>query len=390
MRFDQVIDRRGTFCTQWDFVQDRFGVSGLLPFTISDTDFAVPDEVTSVLKERLEHPVFGYTRWNHDAFKNSVIYWYKHRLKTQISGDWTQYSPSVIYSISVLLQLMSSENSGIVLQTPAYDAFFKVIKENNRKVVENPLSYNKDRYDIDFADLEEKLAQSQNEILLLCSPHNPTGRVWTRKELESIVALCQKYNVFLIVDEIHMDVLRKGITHHPIVSITQRNVASASSGTKTFNFPGLMFSYILLPDADLREKFQEILKGRDGLSSASIMGMLATMTAYQTCETWVEELNDYIDQNISYVTQFLQNEFPQIKVVDSQATYLMWLDVSALNFSMEQLQDALIHVGKVAIMDGKVYGGNGNRFLRLNVGCPRSKVIEGLKRLKQGIHSLND
>ncbi|AYW47313.1 pyridoxal phosphate-dependent aminotransferase [Tetragenococcus osmophilus] len=389
MKFDQAIDRKGTFCTQWDFVQDRFGVPGLLPFTISDTDFAVPDEVTKVLKERLEHPVFGYTRWNHNAFKNSVIYWYKYRLKTQISGEWIQYSPSVIYSISVLIQLMSSENSGIVLQTPAYDAFFKVIKENNRKVVENPLYYNGDRYDIDFADLEEKLAKSQNEILLLCSPHNPTGRVWTKKELESIVALCQKYSVFLIVDEIHMDVLRKGVKHYPIVSITQKNVASASSGTKTFNFPSLIFSYILLPDESLREKFQGVLKGRDGLSSASIMGMLATMTAYQKCENWVDELNDYLDQNISYVTEFLQNELPQIKVVDSQATYLMWLDVSALDFPMEQLQNALIHVGKVAIMDGKVYGGNGNHFLRLNVGCPRTKVIEGLKRLKQGIYSLN-
>ncbi|MDN6664483.1 MAG: pyridoxal phosphate-dependent aminotransferase [Tetragenococcus koreensis] len=390
MKFDQIIERKGTFCTQWDFVQDRFGVSELLPFTISDTDFAVPDEVTNVLKERLEHPIFGYTRWNHDAFKNSVIYWYEHRLKTQIAENWIQYSPSVIYSISVLFQLMSSENGGVVLQTPAYDAFFKVIKENKRKVVESPLYYNEGRYDIDFTDLEEKLAQPQNEMFLLCSPHNPTGRVWTKKELELIVELCQRYNVFLIVDEIHMDVLRKGVIHHPILSITQKNVASASSGTKTFNFPGLIFSYILLPEENLREKFQKVLKGRDGLSSASNMGMLATMIAYQKCEVWVDELNDYIDQNISYVTRFLQNEFPQIKVVDSEATYLMWLDVDALGFSMEQLQNALIHVGKVAIMDGKVYGGNGNRFLRLNVGCPRSKVVEGIKRLKQGIHSLNN
>lgn len=390
MKFDQIIERKGTFCTQWDFVQDRFGVSELLPFTISDTDFAVPDEVTNVLKERLEHPIFGYTRWNHDAFKNSVIYWYEHRLKTQIAENWIQYSPSVIYSISVLFQLMSSENGGVVLQTPAYDAFFKVIKENKRKVVESPLYYNEGRYDIDFTDLEEKLAQPQNEMFLLCSPHNPTGRVWTKKELELIVELCQRYNVFLIVDEIHMDVLRKGVIHHPILSITQKNVASASSGTKTFNFPGLIFSYILLPEENLREKFQKVLKGRDGLSSASNMGMLATMIAYQKCEVWVDELNVYIDQNISYVTRFLQNEFPQIKVVDSEATYLMWLDVDALGFSMEQLQNALIHVGKVAIMDGKVYGGNGNRFLRLNVGCPRSKVVEGIKRLKQGIHSLNN
>lgn len=389
MNFDQVIDRNGTFCTQWDFVQDRFGTSNLLPFTISDTDFALPDEVMDMLSKRLKHPVFGYTRWNHAAFKNSVNYWYERRLNTEIEEDWIQYSPSVIYSVSILLQLVSSENSGVVLQTPAYDAFFKVIRENRRNLVENPLSYNNARYTIDFIDLEEKLAQPQNEVLLLCSPHNPTGRVWTKKELERIAELCQKYHVFLIVDEIHMDVLRKGIKHYPIVNITQRNVASVSSGTKTFNFPGLIFSYLLLPDKKLRENFQKLLKGRDGLSSVSTMGMLATMTAYQSCENWVSELNDYLDQNISYATQFLQKEIPEIKVVSSEATYLMWLDVSMLDFPMEQLQKALINVGKVAIMDGKVYGGNGEYFLRLNVGCPCSKVIDGLNRLKKSIDSLN-
>lgn len=389
MNFEQVIDRNGTFCTQWDFVQDRFGTSNLLPFTISDTDFALPDEVMNMLSKRLKHPVFGYTRWNHSALKNSVNYWYERRLNTQIEESWIQYSPSVIYSISILLQLVSSENGGVVLQTPAYDAFFKVIRENKRNLVENPLAYNNARYTIDFMDLEEKLAQPQNEVLLLCSPHNPTGRVWTKKELERIVELCQKYHVFLIVDEIHMDVLRKGIKHYPIVNITQRNVASVSSGTKTFNFPGLIFSYLLLPDKKLRENFQELLKGRDGLSSVSTMGMLATMTAYQSCENWVNELNDYLDQNISYATQFLQKKIPEIKVVPNEATYLMWLDVSMLDFPMEQLQQALIDVGKVAIMDGRVYGGNGEYFLRLNVGCPRSKIIDGLNRLKKSIDSLN-
>lgn len=390
MNFDQVIDRHHTYCTQWDFVQDRFGVAGLLPFTISDTDFAVPDEVNTILKQRLEHPVFGYTRWNHNDFKVSVIDWYENRFKTNIKAEWIQYSPTVIYSVSKLIQLISAENSGVVLQTPAYDAFYQVIKANKRKLVENPLIYKNLTYQIDFLDLEEKLAQPENQVMLLCSPHNPTGRVWTKAELEKIVSLCQKYQVFLIVDEIHMDVLRRQVEYIPILSITQTQVAALSSGTKTFNFPGLVFSYALLPDNELHENFATVLKAQDGLSSASILGMLATMTAYNKCGYWVESLKKYIDENIQYTEEFLQREVPEIKVVPSQATYLMWLDISDSGISMTRLQDVLVHKGKVAIMDGKVYGGNGEQFLRFNVGCPRSKVIEGLQRLKYSIDSIED
>lgn len=388
MNFDQVIDRYNTYCTQWDFVQDRFGVAGLLPFTISDTDFAVPDEVNESLKKRLEHPVFGYTRWNHEDFKQSVISWYSKRLKTAIQADWIQYSPTVIYSVSKLIQLVSAENSGVVLQTPAYDAFYQAIIGNQRKVVENPLRYENYAYTIDFADLEKKLAQPENQVMLLCSPHNPTGRVWTKEELEQIVTLCRKYQVFLIADEIHMDVVRQQVEHQPILSITQTQVAALSSGTKTFNFPGLVFSYALIPDEALHQRFAAALKGQDGLSSASIMGMLATMTAYQQCSYWVDELKAYIDGNIKFTQEFLQKEIPQIKVISSQATYLMWLDTHDLKIPMDKLQGALIHTGKVAIMDGEIYGGNGAEFLRLNVGCPRTKVAAGLQRLKKSIAAL--
>jgi cystathionine beta-lyase len=279
LNFDNIIDRKGTFCTQWDFVQDRFGVADLLPFTISDTDFALPQEAIEVLTQRLKHPVFGYTRWNHAAFKNSVCRWYQNRFDTPFNEEWLMYSPSVIYSISKLIQLVSKEHEGVVVQTPAYDAFFKVIEGNNRQVVENPLCYQENRYTIDFQNLEEKLAKKNNTILLLCSPHNPTGRVWSTQELRKIVALCEQYQVFLISDEIHMDVLRKGVTHQPIFNFSNKKIALVSSGSKTFNFPGLVFSYAILPDVQVRAQFQLALKNQDGLSSASTLGMLATMTA---------------------------------------------------------------------------------------------------------------
>ncbi|EAC9319665.1 aminotransferase class I/II-fold pyridoxal phosphate-dependent enzyme, partial [Listeria monocytogenes] len=182
--FDKAIDRRGTYCTQWDFVEDRFGEADLLPFTISDTDFAVPEAVLATLQERLKHPVFGYTRWNHPQLKEAIQTWYQTRFQTKIEEHWIMYTPTVIYGISALIQLLTNEGEGIILQTPAYDAFFKVIQENKRQVVANELLYQEKRYSIDFIDLEKKLAQPENRCLLLCSPHNPTGRVWEQWELE--------------------------------------------------------------------------------------------------------------------------------------------------------------------------------------------------------------
>lgn len=379
--FNQVIDRRGTHCTQWDYVKDRFGKEDLLPFTISDTDFALPDEVKEKLAQRLEHGIFGYTRWDHADFKQAVKNWYHKRFNYTIKEDWIVYSPSVMYSVSQLIDMYSNKGEGIVLQTPAYDAFYKTIKGNERTLVENPLIYTNGLYSIDFKDLEEKLSRPQNKILLLCSPHNPTGRVWSKEELEQIVSLCKKYQVFIISDEIHMDVLRKGEIHYPILSLVKENVALVTSGSKTFNFPGLIFSYALLPNEQDREEFLYRLKNQDGLSSASTLGLEATITAYEKCAEWVDTLNQYIDDNIEYVEKKLEQILPTMKPVPSQSTYLMWIDVSFLGFSMEEIQSRLLEIGKVAIMDGEVYGGNGEIFLRLNVGCPREKLIDGMERL---------
>ena len=388
MSFDKAIDRRGTYCTQWDFVEDRFGEADLLPFTISDTDFAVPEAVLATLQERLKHPVFGYTRWNHPQLKEAIQTWYQTRFQTKIEEHWIMYTPTVIYGISALIQLLTNEGEGIILQTPAYDAFFKVIQENKRQVVANELLYQEKRYSIDFIDLEKKLAQPENRCLLLCSPHNPTGRVWEQWELERMVSLCQQYDVFLLSDEIHMDIVNKGQVHRPITQFGYKKSAIITSGTKTFNFPGLIFAYALIPDNELRDAFQLKLKNADGLSSTSILGMLATMTAYQKCGTWVDELNDYLAENQRYVKDFLQTYLPKIKVTELEATYLMWLDVSAAVPDVARLQEALVSVGKVAIMDGSIYGGNGQRFLRLNIGCSQAKLHEGLERMRQGFEAV--
>lgn len=379
--FSQVIDRRGTYCTQWDYVQDRFGQEDLLPFTISDTDFALPDEVKGKLKERLDHGIFGYTRWNHNEFKGAVKRWYSSRFGSLIDEEWIVYSPSVTYSISRLIKMHSNEGEGVVIQTPAYDAFYKTIKGNKRKLVENPMKYYEGGYSIDLSDLENKLRDENNKILLICSPHNPTGRVWSKIELKSIISLCRKYNVFIISDEIHMDIIREGEIHYPILDFVKEKVALVTSGSKTFNFPGLIFSYAILPDREDRDRFANIIKNQDGLSSTSTLGLEATIVAYDQCGEWVDSLNKYIDSNIKYVEKVLSDEIPKLISVKSQSTYLMWIDISSHELNMDEIQKRLLSIGKIAIMDGKVYGGNGEYFLRLNVGCPREKLVEGLERL---------
>ncbi|EFR30442.1 MalY/PatB family protein [Eremococcus coleocola] len=388
MDFDKVIDRRGTYCTQWDYVADRFGEEDLLPFTISDTDFAVPKEVMDTLQKRLSHQVFGYTRWNNGDFQQAVMNWYQKRFAYQPQSEWILYSPSVIYSVAQLIQMKSNEGDGVIIQTPAYDAFFKTIEGNQRRVIENPLIYSAGYYRIDFEDLEEKLADPRNKILLFCSPHNPTGRVWTEEELRPVVSLCVKYNVFLISDEIHMDVVSQGHKHLPITQFMTNNVALVTSGSKTFNFPGLIFSYLILPNSEDRELFLYHLKNKDGLSSTSILGMEATMAAYNYSSDWVDELNTYIADNIHLATTFFEEKFEKVVIVPTEATYLMWIDLSGISIPMDEVQRRLVHIGRVAIMDGEVYGGNGEHFLRLNVGCPRAKLIEGLNRIEKSFEGV--
>ena len=382
MFFDEPINRKGTQCTQWDYVEDRFGEKNLLPFTISDTDFKVPAAVEAALIKRMQHPVFGYTRWNHNEFKQAVCKWYSERFKSRIDSDWLVYSPSVMYSIKLLVTLLSNPGDGIIIQTPAYDAFYKMIKENKRKIVPNALIYDANSYRIDFEELTRLMAQPENKVLLLCSPHNPTGRVWQKDELQRMIELAKTHDVFIISDEIHMDIVRKGQRHQPIIDLLQKNVALVTSGSKTFNFPGLIYSYGIIPDSKLRDRFLTQLKEADGLSSTSIFGMTATIAAYDNESKWVDQLNDYLDDNIAYVIAYFQEYHPELVVTKSEATYLMWIDCTALDLTMVELQQRMIRKGKVAIMSGEIYGNEGRNFLRLNVGCSREKLIDGLNRFR--------
>lgn len=373
--FDEVINRKNTYSTQWDYIQDRFGVSDILPFSISDTDFKAPLEVIDTCKEILNHGVFGYSRWNHDDFKYAITNYYDRRHQTKIDKDTIVYSPSVLYTISQCIKLCTNENDGICVFEPMYDAFYHVIQDNNRKL--NTIQLIVENNDYIFNEKEVEEQASKSKMFLLCSPHNPTGKVWKDNELKFIVEICKKYNIPLVSDEIHCDVIRNS-KHIPIFKYLELydNLTIVSSASKTFNIPSLGGSYAMFARKELREKFLFITKNIDFVNSPSIMGMRATMTAYNQCDDYIDELNEYINCNLDIVEKFVAMH-KGLRFIRPEATYLAWISFEDLNISDEFMQKALVDIGKVGIMNGKVYG-NSN-YLRMNCGCSKEKLNEGLK-----------
>ncbi|MEG0360784.1 MAG: PatB family C-S lyase [Longicatena sp.] len=388
INFDEVIDRKGTYCTQWDYIEDRFGEKDLLPFSISDTDFRIPKAISDKITEVAKHEIYGYTRWNHHDFKNSITSFYKRRFDCSMDEDWILYSPSVMYSVSLLIRLLSNEGDKVLTFNPMYDSFFTVIEDQNRILVSHNLVHQNDSFAIDFENLEQQLKTCT--ILLLCSPHNPTGRVWTQAEMEKMVTLCKKYKVKMISDEIHMDIQLRENKHLPLLNYISLydELYTASSCSKTLNVPGLIGSYVIIPKIKIRNLFLEQTRRKDFLNSVSIFGMYATMVGYTKCDDFIDQLSSYIKENMKLVEDFVKESLPDARFQMPEATYLAWIDMRGVPFSSQAIQDALVHIGKVAIMKGEVYGINGEKYLRMNCGCPKVKLVEGLKRFKIAMDAL--
>ena len=385
--FDEIISRKGTYCTQWDYIEDRFGEKDLLPFSISDTDFRIPKPISEKMAEVMKHEIYGYSRWNHDDFKGSITGYYKRRFDTDMKNDWVIYSPSVMYSVSLLIRLLTKPKDAVLAFNPMYDAFFNVIQENDRKLVSHNLDPD-NGFSIDFEKLEEQLKEVQ--LLLLCAPHNPSGRIWTEEEMGKMITLCKKYGVKIISDEIHMDIQLRKNKHIPLLKYIDQydELYTASSCSKTLNVPGLIGSYANIPNETVRDQFLHQTRRKDFLNSVSIFGMYATMVGYTQCDDYVDQLCEYIRGNMQMVEDFLAKELPDFKFTIPEGTYLAWIDARSVPFTTEEIQNALIKVGKVAIMRGEVYGENGNKYLRLNCGCPRKKLEEGLYRMKAAMNWL--
>lgn len=386
--FSTPVDRHGTWCTQWDYVADRFGSADLLPFTISDMDFATAPCILQALSQRLSHGVLGYSRWKNDEFLAAVSHWFLTRHATRIDPQALVYGPSVIYMVSALIRQWSCAGEAVVLHTPAYDAFYKAIEGNQRTVLSVALEQRADDWYCDMARLEEILSRPESKILLLCSPQNPTGKVWTRDELETMAELCQRHDVKVISDEIHMDMAWGDRVHIPWSNVARGSWALLTSGSKSFNIPALTGAYGIIEDADSRNAYLSVLKGRDGLSSPAVLAITAHISAYQQGAPWLDALRDYLASNLQYIARELNAAFPALNWQPPQSTYLAWIDLCPLAIDDRQLQQTLIQQEKVAIMPGYTYGEEGSGFVRLNAGCPRSKLEKGVNGLINAIRTL--
>ncbi|MGW1106690.1 MalY/PatB family protein [Streptomyces sp. NPDC002540] len=378
--FDTVVDRRGTWCVQWDGVADRFGVDGLLPFTISDMDFETAPEVLSALRARLDHGVFGYTTWQQDDFRSAIAHWYATRYGTGIDTGQLVYGPSVLNQLSQLLQMWTAEGEGVVVHTPTYDGFRKAITGLGRELRGVPVG--------DTAALERELARPDSRVLLVCSPHNPTGRVWTEAELGEMSVLAARYGVPVISDEIHADFVHEGRVHVPWTRVGgEGRWALITSASKAFNFPALTGSYGLIGDPVDRAEFLRRMETAEGLASPAVLSLTAHIAAYREAASWLDEARTYIAGNLALVAERLNGAFPELGWEPPQAGYLAWIDLRPAGVDDDEaLQRVLIEREKVAVMPGAVYGAEG--FVRLNVGCPRSKAEAGVEALIRGVRAV--
>ncbi|WP_336759118.1 MalY/PatB family protein [Paenibacillus sp. USHLN196] len=389
--FDQSINRISTGSEKWDALEDIFGAADALPMWVADMDFAAPPSVIQALQTRMEHGIFGYTVRT-GAYHAAVAGWMERRHNWKINDDWIVFTPGIVPALSIAVQRFTDPGDAVVIQTPVYAPFYEVVRGQGRELITNPLIENDGHYSMDLEQLESSLKTGRVKMLILCSPHNPVGRVWTREELEGLTSLCLQYNVLIVSDEIHADLVHQRGAHTPLTLISDA-VSDLSiictAPSKTFNIPGLSTSNIIIPNAKLRESFAQGVKTM-GLASISTLGAVATEAAYNGAESWLDECLAYIRGNMEYVQQYVTEHMPQIKMHLPEATYLLWMDFRELNIPHAQLCNMLLHEAGLAFNDGSFFGTEGTGFMRINVACPRSTVEEAMRRLSVLVSKLSD
>ncbi|SFB13062.1 MULTISPECIES: MalY/PatB family protein [unclassified Bacillus (in: firmicutes)] len=379
--FDRRIDRNDTGSVKWGLTKDIFGGEGLLPMWVADMDFEPPREVIDAILKRAEHPVYGYT-FVPETTATAISNWLKKRHDWQVQSNWILYANGVVAALSTAIQSFSNPGDRIMIHTPVYTPFFEMINKNDRIAIHSPLLLKGNLYEIDFNNMEKEL-QSGVRLLILCNPHNPVGRVWTKNELIKIGELCEKYDCLILSDEIHSDLIVKG-THVPIASLSitlSNRVITFVSPSKTFNLAGLQASAVIIENENLRQKYKEMSE-RQGFFTLNTFGIIAMENAYRYGEPWLEQLLEYLSGNISFTEQYLLKHLPEITFSTPEGTYLLWLDCRKLHLDETELVKRLIKKGKVALEPGSKYGKEGIGFMRMNIACPRSLLSEGLERLR--------
>lgn len=381
INFNINIDRKNTHSMKWDGMKKLFGSDDLLPMWVADMDFRPPQEVIDALRERVDHGIFGYTVET-SGIAEAICNWVRLRHSWDITPESLLYSPGVIPSIHTAIQAFTEPHDKILVQSPVYTPFFEMIESNLREVVNSPLVLKNGRYEIDFEDFESKL--NGVKIFLLSSPHNPAGRVWEKDELMKLAELCKKYNVLIVSDEIHADLVAAPFKHIPLASLDESFAditLTFMAPTKTFNLAGVQASFMVVPNKKLRKKMATV-QASEGFYTLNMFGSIAMEAAYTYGKNWLDEALEYIRSNINYVKEEIGSQLPLLEVIDPDGTYLVWIDCRKLGLSDAELKKRILKKGKLALNFGKAYGPGGEGFVRMNVACPKETVIEGVKRLK--------
>lgn len=387
--FDKIIDRRGTSCLKYDFQVERRGRDDLLPLWVADMDFALPEEILEDIKDRVSHGIFGYTDPEKEYF-DSVIGWFDSHFGWKGRAEWITVTPGVVVAISIAVRALTDEGDGVLIQQPVYYPFSEAIVLNKRKLVNNQLVYEDGKYSIDFEDFEKKIVDENVKLFILCSPHNPVGRVWTEAELRKMGEICLKHKVIIVSDEIHCDFTYEGHKQIMFPSLGEefeQNVILCTAPSKTFNIAGLHVSNIFIPNPEIRGKFKGELEAF-GFSQPNIMGLVACQAVYSKGDDWYRELKKYIAGNLDFARTYFAENIPEIKLVEPEGTYLIWLDCSKLGLSVEGLESFVEDKAKLWVDFGKIFGRESGQFIRINIACPRATLKQALEQLGQAYRDI--
>lgn len=379
--FDEIIPRRGTNSYKWDSAQED-----VLPMWVADMDFRTAPAVVDALRKRVEHGIFGYTKVP-SAYYEAVTGWFAHRHGWQIGKDWIIYTSGVVPALSAVIKALTVPGDRVLVQTPVYNCFFSSIRNNGCEMVASPLTYLNETYRIDYDDLERKAADPKVKLFLLCNPHNPAGRVWTRRELTRIGEICLRHGVLVIADEIHCELVYQGHTYTPFASISEEflmHSVTCISPSKAFNLAGLQIANIICADEGMRIKIDKAININE-VCDVNPFGVEALIAAYNEGAEWLEALKHYLSGNYNYLKAFFMEYLPKLPVVMLEGTYLVWVDCTALKRSSKEIADDLLKKEKLWVNDGGIYGEDGEGFIRINIACPRERLIEGLNKLRHAL-----
>lgn len=386
--FDKIVDRVGTNSVKWDFMEKFAGVdSSCIPLWIADMDFECAKPIVDAVEKRAKHAVFGYSE-KPDSYYESVINWMKKRHNWEITKESICVTPGIVKALNFIVQTYTNKGDGVIIQTPVYGPFMQAVEKNDRVIYENRLKYENEKYAIDFEDLEEKAKNPSVKLLILCSPHNPISRVWTKEELTRIGQICIDNNVIVVSDEIHSDIIYKGHKHIPFAAVSEEfanNSIICSAPSKTFNIAGLETSNIIICNEKIRQEYIKALD-KNGIKGHNPFGIVATEAAYNEGEEWLDQVIEYLDENVKFVKEFLEEKIPNVKLVNPEGTFLLWLDCRGLGLNENELKTLLEKEAKIALDQGPNFGKAGIGFERLNIGCSRSIIESALIRLERAIN----